>query len=980
MAETIDSVTDYRKTQRVVLLVDLNPLLHFPDPRPYIDSLLSAIRILVTFPPLASSLFSFKLFFSSLSPLLSSSKLPIPSPSSLSFDRPASTYDSLSQTLNSSVISKIDWNGCRFSRASHLAASMRQLIHDYAWDSVVSSSIDGTPLNCGFSPVRSNLIVLFSPIIKSVNGLSEFLGVDTDDECLRDVKEFTCRYRRLFGGVNDAFVSRDIHFSWVDVKCPLGSWEVNDGCDESLVRSGVFESGIRDLGWGFCSSDNVVLGSAVVPFGLIYPKIGISPKAIDFCCSKMILARLSLEILNVNGKPLECKCCDLELSGSNSFPKLASSEQEKSVWEAFGDGNSKLHVKAVKMDVVDVKSGGYLPVPVLVHEVSGRIEKEQHGNKSELFEDKVLQMLEPEMLESLTKRSGPIWQILLSFLYREGYWGSVSLSNGNGCSLAGILKPFTVSSALLWIKSDNFKGHGLNGGPPVQVVADMDKGTVNSIMDSGRSHIGSSSGPMPYGKPLLIGGWDDRKKKKSKKSLNKLQELTWSDFCKAALEHLQIDLEDVYFVKASNKSKKLKFLKCWMKEVKKSSSVIIPDNDKLHYDDAPRLEDRLNELPEDVAQRPIASSASVGEDSLTGASRVHDEVGNDFQSQTLESFLDDLPHKIQQGLESDDVDLGSLAERLVISSVFWLYKKIEDETNEEVQSKDPRSSEDDSNSTVSRQLMTLLLKEPKDLVAKASNHILGEIDSDRLVREYELQILFRMEILRSDIGASIKESLKQKFVKQICSCLESIQCRLEGGFFGDWNLDKYIGKMIKSRYCDSLGEVVHRIYEKLDLLLFEDEEEPSKPLLNSEDSNHSLKERLETEDERNDRLTRMNDPIPAENNEMKQDDDHARKLMEAQERRQRARRFSSFTSWVPDLHKVWAPKQQPKSKKPKYDRRHSKRDTRRRGSFDVVMETPMTGKEDRSFKGGECSSSNEKMKKQGGGNVCGSVSKALFRD
>ncbi|CAL1404806.1 unnamed protein product [Linum trigynum] len=979
MAETLDSVTDYSKTQRVVLLVDLNPLHHFPDPSLYLDSLLSAIRILVTFPPLASSLFSFKLFFSSLSPLLSSSKLPIPSPSSLKFDRPASTYDSLSQTLTSSVVSKIDWSGCNSPRASHLAASMRQLIHDYAWDSVVSSSIDGTPLDCGFSPVRSNLVVLFSPIVKSLNGLSEFLGVDADDECLRNVEEFACRYRGLFGGVNDAFVSRDIHFSWVDVKCPVGSWEVSGGCDESLVRSVVFESGIRDLGWGFCSSDNVVLGSAVVPFGLIYPRIGISPKAIDFCCSKMILAGLSLEILDVNGKPLECKCCDLELAGSNSFPKLASCGQEKSVWEVFSGGNSKLHVRAIKMDDKDVTFAGYLPVPIVVREVSGDLDKEQYGSQSELFEDKVLQMLEPEMVESLPKKSGPIWQILLGFLCRESYWGSVSLSNGNGCSLTGILKPFTVSSALLWIKSDKFKGHGLNCGPSVQVVTNMNKGTTNSMVDSGRSHIGSSSGPIPCGKPLEIGGCDDRKRKKSKRSLTKLQELTWSDFCKAALEHLQIDLEDVYFVKASNKSKKLKFLKCWMKEVKKSTSVTVNDNDKLHSDDVPKLEDRLSELPQDGAQRPIASSASVGEDSLTGASRVQDEVGNDFHSLTSESFLDDIPHKIQQGLESDDVDLWSLAMRLVNSSVFWLYKKSENGTNEEVQTKEPRSSEDASSSAVARQLVTLLLKEPKDLVTKASNPSSTEVDSEKLVREYELQILFRMEILQSDIGASIKESMKQKFVKQICSCLEGIQCRLEGGFFGDWSLDKYIGKILKSRYCDSLGDVVHKIYEKLDLLLFEDEEEPSNPLLNSEDSNHSMKERLETEDERNNRMRRMDDPIPAERHEMKQDDDHARKLMEAQERRQRAKRFSSFTSWVPDLHKVWAPKQQPKSMKPKYDRRHSKRDARRRRSFDVVMETPMTGK-DRSFKGGDSSSSNEKTKKQGGGNVCGSVSKALFRD
>lgn len=65
---------------------------------------------------------------------------------------------------------------------------------------------------------------------------------------------------------------------------------------------------------------------------------------------------------------------------------------------------------------------------------------------------------------------------------------------------------------------------------------------------------------------------------------------------------------------------------------------------------------------------------------------------------------------------------------------------------------------------------------------------------------YELQILFRMEILHSEIGSQVEESSKQKFVKQICLLLENIQCHMEGGFFGDWNLDNYVAKIIKSRY------------------------------------------------------------------------------------------------------------------------------------------------------------------------------------
>lgn len=61
-----------------------------------------------------------------------------------------------------------------------------------------------------------------------------------------------------------------------------------------------------------------------------------------------------------------------------------------------------------------------------------------------------------------------------------------------------------------------------------------------------------------------------------------------------------------------------------------------------------------------------------------------------------------------------------------------------------------------------------------------------------------------MEILQSEVGASIKEPTKQKFVKQICLLFEAIQCHLEGGFFGDWSLGNYVRKIIRSRYVSLL--------------------------------------------------------------------------------------------------------------------------------------------------------------------------------
>ena len=135
----------------------------------------------------------------------------------------------------------------------------------------------------------------------------------------------------------------------------------------------------------------------------------------------------------------------------------------------------------------------------------------------------------------------------------------------------------------------------------------------------------------------------------------------------------------------------------------------------------------------------------------------------------------------------------------------------------------------------------------------------------------------------------------------------------------------------------------------MDLLLFGDEDESPNPLLNSEDSNQSWREKPDR-DEIGD-SERANELISAENESSQplEDDngsptgnkgeEHARRLIEARERRERARRFASFTSWVPDLQRVWAPKQ-PNAMKPKS--RLLKEAIRKEGSppRSVMMPTP----------------------------------------
>lgn len=191
------------------------------------------------------------------------------------------------------------------------------------------------------------------------------------------------------------------------------------------------------------------------------------------------------------------------------------------------------------------------------------------------------------------------------------------------------------------------------------------------------------------------------------------------------------------------------------------------------------------------------------------------------------------------------------------------------------------------------------------------------------------------------------------------------------------------------RYSDTLEDVVHKIYTKMDLLLFADEGEPRNHLLNGEDSNQSLREKPEKEETGEN--IRFSEPVSTEDEfhqplkcdsrtHGKVQEEHARRLIEAQERRERARRFSSFTSWVPDLQRVWAPKQ-PKVMKPKSDslRKRSKRKKHAEEINDTVCETPMTEKK-RSNSRRYSTDDEDYQDNDSSYQSSASVSKALFQD
>ena len=129
----------------------------------------------------------------------------------------------------------------------------------------------------------------------------------------------------------------------------------------------------------------------------------------------------------------------------------------------------------------------------------------------------------------------------------------LSISNNNGDSYKGILKPFTVHSAVLLLLDHN------------NVLVQKAGGLENILS---QDHTDSQKGIFQSEKYDHLG---DGKRRKMKKQTHR--GLTWSAFCNSAYEFLDVDLTEVYFANGLKKSKKLKFLKCWMKEV--NSSIYI---------------------------------------------------------------------------------------------------------------------------------------------------------------------------------------------------------------------------------------------------------------------------------------------------------------------------------------------------------------------------------------------------------------------
>ncbi|XP_014519687.1 uncharacterized protein LOC106776726 [Vigna radiata var. radiata] len=913
----------YSDTHRIVLLIDV---LSLEDPH-QTRRLISFLETLNSYPPLSSSLFAFKLFFSSLSPLLSFSKLQpfFPNPS-LSFDLPSSALPHLSHTL-SSFPSTLH-HPPSAANAHHLAQSLSQLLHDHSWD---HPSLQAVP---------SNLILFFSPSFVSFTSIASFLN--TDVNLLSDSTSFCDTVSSFFANVARSFTVRGIHCTWITVD---GENVEANSSDEAREVSSLLRTAVRRLGWGFCSLDSLLLGSALVQFGLVYPMVGVSLRCVSRDVS--VSGQLRLSILDVNESLIEYNCCDLEFVDVKGVWDLPGGRGDKRemFWKLCSSGGVKLEVKVVQRCDAFVETDDWLSDSVLVREDSRGMKKKEKVGSENLFVDRVLELVATEFGCEWQRKQVPVWELLLSFLYKEDCWALVVVSNGKGESCTGILKPFTVLAGILSVLGNSHGGSGFGEANVGQYVKMLDYDVCKP--DSKFNEELSSS-----------------RDKKSKKwiDFNAVQDLTWSSFCKSVTEQLETDLLDVYCAKVGSKCKKLKFLKCWMKQMKKSgcSDPALLEKLKPKPIVAELSDSKLNDLTQND-EPPMSSFASAEINSEPEALRIQEDAELDFRSET---FLSNLADRIKCGIELKFGDMGALAEGLVNSCIKWLRQKFDKETVSQSQS--PLKDHNTCDGMIASELIKLLLREPKEMAAEHKSQKHEETNVMQFTAQYELQILFRMEILRSKVANEVEDSCKQKFVKQICLLLELIQCHV-GVFFGDWTLENYVTKIIKNRYSGTLEDVVQKIYYEMDLLLFAEEDEEPDSLLNSEDSNKSFNGKayrdVVFENDVSGRLQRIVD-------------DHDKKLIEAKEKRERALRFSSFKSSMPVLRRVRAPTR--KSVKPKTDlQRVQKRKEREKANYGTVCETPMTVNK---HSNSRARGSDDDRGWADGRKPCGSVSKALFKD